>query len=401
MNPLPRINLVDYQYPLPEDRIAKYPLATRDQARLLVFKNGSLVHSKFRQLADFLPVNTTLFFNDTKVIPARMLFEKPTGGVIEVFLLNPADETPLGEALTKPPPVTWKCSIGNAKRWSANLQLTKIEKDITLHAAWNDRSANLVTFTWTPAHLSFADVIKSMGAVPLPPYLKRPAEHTDRERYQTIYSKYDGAVAAPTAGLHFTDDVLNSLKKLGIEFEHLTLHVSAGTFLPIKTENAAEHIMHEEEIVLHKSNIIKLLDSTHQMIAVGTTAMRTLESIYWYGVKLSLDPEAEFTINQEFPYSQAGRQLTRSEAMELVLRKMDKLGVESLTGHTSIYIMPGYRFKSTDGLLTNFHQPASSLLVLVSAFVGDSWKSIYGEALKRDYRFLSYGDSSLLFPLNN
>lgn len=397
---LPRINLTDYHYPLPEDRIAKYPLAARDEARLLVFRNGAVIHSQFRQLADFLPVNTTLFFNDTKVIPARLLFDKPTGGTIEVFLLNPADDaSTMGDALTKPPPVVWKCAIGNAKRWPANLPLTKVLKDIILHATWADRSENLVTFTWTPAQLSFAQVVKSAGAIPLPPYLKRAAEISDRDRYQTVYSRHDGAVAAPTAGLHFTDDLLTSLKKLGIAFEHITLHVSAGTFLPIKTDNAAEHTMHEEEIVLYKSNIIKLLESNRQMIAVGTTAMRTLESIYWFGVKLSANPEAEFVIQQDYPYSHSKTPLTRRQAMELVLHRMEKLGVSSLEGHTSIYIMPGYQFRTTDGLLTNFHQPGSSLLVLVSAFVGDSWRKIYDEALERNYRFLSYGDASLLFPL--
>lgn len=401
MNQLPRIALSDYLYDLPDNRIARFPLAERDQSKLLVYRQGQVMHASFKQLADFLPVNTTLFFNNTKVIPARLLFEKPTGGVIEVFLLNPITKANLGDAMAMPSPCDWKCTVGNAKRWPDMVSLTKHLKDITLTATWRDKVSGIVSFSWTPAEVPFARVVELAGAIPLPPYLKRAAEPSDKERYQTIYSRSEGAVAAPTAGLHFTAEVMGALQSTGVGLEYLTLHVSAGTFLPIKSDDASQHIMHEEEIVVHKHNIISLLASDRKVVAVGTTAMRTLESLYWYGVKLSQDPAAGFVISQEFPYQHAKTHYSRREALEVVLAKMEALGIDTLIGHTSIYVMPGYRFRVTDGLVTNFHQPGSSLLVLVSAFIGSDWKKVYREALDGGYRFLSYGDSSLLLPISN
>jgi len=398
---LPRIALSDYLYDLPDSRIARFPLAERDQSKLLVYQQGHVVHGSFKQLADFLPVSTTLFFNNTKVIPARLLFEKPTGGVIEVFLLNPASKATLGDAMALPSPCDWKCTVGNAKRWPPTVSLTKHFNDLTLTATWSDKSSGIVRFSWTPGEIPFARVVELAGSTPLPPYLKRAAEPSDKERYQTIYSRSEGAVAAPTAGLHFTPEVIESLQSTGVGLEYLTLHVSAGTFLPIKSDDASQHIMHEEEIVVHKHNIISLLAQDRHVVAVGTTAMRTLESLFWYGVKLSQDPAATFVISQEFPYQHAKTHFSRRQALENVLVRMEEVGLDTLVGHTSIYVMPGYRFRVTDGLVTNFHQPGSSLLVLVSAFIGKGWKEVYREALDNGYRFLSYGDSSLLFPLNN
>lgn len=398
----PLISLSDYQYDLPECSIARYPLADRDQSKLLVWNGQQSVHAKFSQLADFLPNTSTLFFNNTKVIPARLLFEKPTGGAIEIFLLNPADPTALiAEALNAKSTTTWTCAVGNARRWPDSLILTKRTSGGQLSAQWENRRENEVRFTWMPEEIPFATIIEQAGAIPLPPYLKREAEASDRERYQTVYSQFSGAVAAPTAGLHFTPAVMKSLIEKGIIIDFLTLHVSAGTFLPIKAENAIEHKMHEEEIIVHKQNIIRLLEPGRTVIAVGTTAMRTLESLYWYGVKLLADPVAEFRISQDQPYQSANENPTAQRALEAILRKMDHEQQDQLTGHTSIFIRPGYEFRVTQGLITNYHQPGSSLLLLVSAFVGDHWRLIYREALDHGYRFLSYGDCSLLLPIRH
>ncbi len=398
---MPPIPLSEYQYDLHDEMIAKYPLADRAQSKLLVWKDGKIEHQSFKQLADYLPINSTLFFNNTKVIPARILFEKETGASIEVFLLSPAQhDTLLADALQEKGSSIWCCAIGNAKRWPDNLVLNKALGSISLSAAWLDREKGLIQFTWTPAETPFAQIIQSAGAVPLPPYLHRDPEAIDLERYQTVYSRYEGAVAAPTAGLHFTPSIMDGLTAKGIQTDFLTLHVSAGTFLPIKSPDVADHQMHEEEIIIRKQNIINLLQHDRRVIAVGTTAMRTLESLYWYGALLSADAEAHFQIAQELPYQTAIDQPTPRRALELVLKRMDELGIEELAGHTSIYIVPGYRFRITQGLITNFHQPGSTLLVLISAFAGPSWRNMYEEAMANGYRFLSYGDSSLLLPVN-
>ena len=399
--PTPTISLSDYQYDLPESRIAKYPVAGRDQSKLLVWKEGKISHAKFTQLTDYLPFNSTLFFNNTKVIPARILFKKETGASIEVFLLGPAyPTTPLAIELEAKGTSTWKCTVGNSKRWAEQTQLQKAIGKVKLNAAWKDKQLGLVTLTWTPEEIPLADILHEAGAIPLPPYLKREPELLDSESYQTVYSTLEGAVAAPTAGLHFTPKTLEQLAACGVKTDFLTLHVSAGTFLPIKQENAAEHRMHEEEIIIRKANIIKLLEEDRQVIAVGTTTLRTLESLYWYGVLLSENPDARFSIDQDLPYNWHGSGLTGRIALELVRSRMERDKVEILTGHTSIYIRPGYQFRIVQGLFTNFHQPGSTLLVLISALVGDFWKTIYQEALDKEYRFLSYGDTSLLLPLN-
>jgi len=396
------ISLTDYQYDLPESRIARYPLANRDQSKLLVWRDGQIVHSQFYQLADFLPLNSILFFNNTKVIPARLLFEKPTGGGIEIFLLSPTDSAVLlADALNAKRTATWTCTIGNARRWPDHLVLTKPAGEGQLNAQWESRKENTVRFTWTPEETPFATIVEKAGAVPLPPYLKREAESADRARYQTIYSRYSGAVAAPTAGLHFTPGLLKELSEKGVAVDFLTLHVSAGTFLPIKEENATRHKMHEEEVIIYKQNIINLLEPGRQVIAVGTTAMRTLESLYWFGNKLLANPVAPFRISQDEPYTSDGANASPTQALEAILQRMNQEDVHQLVGHTSIFIRPGYRFRVTDGLITNYHQPGSTLLLLVSAFVGDQWRLIYREAMDSDYRFLSYGDSSLLLPLKH
>lgn len=394
------ILIKDYWYELPPDRIALYPLPERDQSRLLVYKPGRIEHTRFTSLPLLLPDNSTLFLNNTRVIPARLHFQKETGATIELFLLNPVSPGPLVQlAMEAKQSNRWVCTIGNLKRWQVGSKLIKRIGELTLTATLIDRQAGIVEFNWNSSELSFAEIIVKTGLTPLPPYIKREAEESDRLRYQTVYSNLDGAVAAPTAGLHFTNTVLEELKNLGHKIEFLTLHVSAGTFQPVKVENATEHPMHSEQIIATTRNITELISSSFT-IAVGTTSMRTLESLYWYGVKLLQDSQALFQISQFDPY-QLTCGISRTKALEAIIEKMEKENLDTITGETSIMIMPGYHFKVTDALITNFHQPGSTLMLLVAAFVGSDWKRIYEEALNNKYRFLSYGDSSILFSNTN
>jgi S-adenosylmethionine:tRNA ribosyltransferase-isomerase len=397
-----KLDINEYKYNLPQERIALYPLAERDQSKLLVYRDNEITHSHFHQLDQFLPENSILFFNDTKVIPARLLFQKDTGAEIEIFLLNPVSPSPIvAIAMEAHGSAQWHVVVGNTKRWTEGKSLVKKIGDITFTANYIDREKSIVQFNWTPDHFTFAEIVSKAGATPLPPYLKREVEASDRERYQTIYSKKEGAVAAPTAGLHFTDRVFAKLKTKNITTDFLTLHVSAGTFQPVKTQDATEHIMHSEQVVISKTNLENLINGDRKIIAVGTTSLRTLESLYWYGVKLRSNPEAEFTISQEEPhvdiFQNKNQNLSRKESFQNALQKMNRDGADLLLGETSIYIMPGYRFRTVDALITNFHQPGSTLMLLVAAFIRDDWKRVYQQALENEYRFLSYGDSSLLF----
>jgi S-adenosylmethionine:tRNA ribosyltransferase-isomerase len=389
----------DYHYNLPADRIAEFPLANRDESNLLVYTKGKIEHTIFKCLPDFLPSNATLFFNNTRVIPARIFFTKETGATLEVLLLAPTLPSPvMAESMQAIGECTWECTIGNLKRWKPSTRLTQLYNGITLSAELLDRDKGLVKFSWLPSHLAFAEVVVQAGVTPLPPYIGREAEPEDATRYQTIYAQREGAVAAPTAGLHFTDRVLHTLDEREILTDFLTLHVSAGTFQPIKTENATAHTMHREQIVVTRKNIEHLLAPDRSIIAVGTTSLRTLESIYWFGRKLILAQDAEFVIQQDDPYLDTGNLPSTREAIEAVRNHMERKGSDSITGHTSIYIYPGYVFRVCKGLITNFHLPGSTLMLLVAAFVGNSWRRIYDEALSHNYRFLSYGDSSLLLP---
>lgn len=387
----------DFIYDLPEDRIAQFPLPQRDRSKLLVFQAGKIQHRHFFELPDLLPPNSRLFFNDTKVIPARIQFVKETGAAIEVFLLNPGDKRmPLAIAMQAQASAEWECMIGNLKRWTKGTTLTLAVNEVVLIANLVDQAKGLVKFEWTPGSLSFAEVVSALGSTPLPPYLNRQAEASDSSRYQTVYSRFEGAVAAPTAGLHFTEEVMANLRKKNVEVDFLTLHVSAGTFAPIKSKNALEHLMHSEQMVINRSTLEKLVDNNRSNVAVGTTAVRTLESLYWYGVKMLNGGSHDFTITQHAPYQFGNESLpSRQEALAVVL---ENLTDDQLVGSTSIYIVPGYQFRVCDGLITNFHQPGSTLMLLVAALVGDRWKDIYKVALSNNYRFLSYGDSSLLLP---
>ncbi|MGE0590344.1 MAG: S-adenosylmethionine:tRNA ribosyltransferase-isomerase [Cyclobacteriaceae bacterium] len=391
------IRTEDFFYNLPEDRIAQFPLPERDQSKLLVFKGGKIQHRQFFELPDLLPHNSCLFFNDTKVIPARIKFVKETGAAIEVFLLNPADtKMPLAMAMQARESAEWECMIGNLKRWTKGTTLAIVHNEVTLKANLVDQSKGLVRFEWTPVTLSFAEVVSLTGTTPLPPYLNRQVEASDSNRYQTVYSRFEGAVAAPTAGLHFTEEVMAGLKKKSVGVDFLTLHVSAGTFAPIKSKNALEHSMHSEQVMVNRSTLENLVSTNRSIIAVGTTAVRTLESLYWYGVKLLDGRSHDFVIAQDEPYQYNLE--TLPSTLEALAAVLNKLAGDQLVGTTSIYIVPGYQFRVCDGLITNFHQPGSTLMLLVAAFVGDRWKDIYDVALTNHYRFLSYGDSSLLLP---
>lgn len=392
------IDINEYKYELSPDRIALFPLPQRDHSKLLVYNQGVMTHSQFTELDKFLTADAMLVFNNTKVIPARLLFKKETGAEIEVFLLNPVSPSPLvSVAMEAHSFCEWHVAVGNAKRWNEGA-LTKRAGNHQLTVTLIDREKSIVRFEW-PDQLTFAEMISHLGATPLPPYLKREVEVSDKERYQTVYSKKEGAVAAPTAGLHFTDRVFEKLRQKNIATDFLTLHVSAGTFQPVKAENALDHTMHAEQMVVSKANLENLLNQK-SVIAVGTTSLRTLESLYWYGVKLASEPDAIFQIAQDEPYQKNNKtkNIDRNEAFENVLKKMTRDGETQLAGETSIYIVPGYQINTANALITNFHQPGSTLMLLVAAFVGKDWKKIYQHALENDYRFLSYGDSSLLIP---
>lgn len=392
-----KLSTSDFDYDLPQERIAIRPLEHRDTSKLLVYKDLQIHHSRFREISNWLPDNTFLFFNDTKVIPARIHFKKDTGADIEVFLLHPIKPSPvLAETMHADHSCVWQCTIGNLKKWNDGLVLKKEFNGISLSAVLVNREQAFVEFHWTPAR-SFAEVIDQAGETPLPPYLKRKAEEADKDRYQTIYSHYAGAVAAPTAGLHFTTNVFDDLQRKSIQHDFVTLHVSAGTFQPIKAENAIEHNMHQEQIIVSRKNILNLLKEDTCVIPVGTTSMRTLESIYWYGVNLLSNPDSAFKVTQDDPYGNR-KEASKEDALQAVLKRMDHEQTDQLIGETSIFIRPGYNFRICNALITNFHQPASTLILLVAALIGPAWRSIYQEALKNDYRFLSYGDSSLLFP---
>ncbi|MDH4297685.1 MAG: S-adenosylmethionine:tRNA ribosyltransferase-isomerase [Cyclobacteriaceae bacterium] len=392
-----QLDVDDFIYSLSAEQIAVYPLDLRDHSKLLVYHKGQIEHELFYSVADYLPVESLLVFNDTKVIPARLHFQKGTGAVIEIFLLNPVlPSSMVLEAMQAENACTWKCTIGNLKRWKEGDSLISRFRGGTIEATLASKADGLVKFKWNTAQ-NFATVIALIGETPLPPYLKREAEEADRERYQTIYSRCEGAVAAPTAGLHFTPAIFESLRKKKIKTDFVTLHVGAGTFQPIKARNAAAHIMHTEQLAVSRENVENLLRSKY-VTAVGTTSLRTIESLYWYGVKLLKDPKASFIINQHDPYQFQGNLPSRKAALTAILGYMDDHRITSISGETSIYILPGYTFKICEALITNFHQPGSTLILLIAAFIGDDWREVYQQALANKYRFLSYGDSSLLIP---
>ncbi|NIK74821.1 S-adenosylmethionine:tRNA ribosyltransferase-isomerase [Thermonema lapsum] len=403
---MPVINLQDYDYELPEERIAQSPVTPRDHARLLYYRAGNIQHHYFYELPTLLNAGDELVFNNTKVIPARLFFQKPMGAVIEVLLLHPvspAKLVPLNMATQET--CSWQCIIGNKKRWkgflSRHFQIDG--KQGTIFADLEDPENNIVRFHWTPNSFSFGEIVQAIGKLPLPPYIKREYNHIDKERYQTVYARSEGAVAAPTAGLHFTETTLHELSKKGVGYNELTLHVGAGTFQPVKeTEDVLKHPMHEEQMVVSQDTIERFLQAKGRIIPVGTTSMRSLETLYWLGVWCHEEKEPpslhDFYLDKLFAYRHAQTTLSARQALEVLLDTMQKQGIRQLVGDTQIYIVPGYRFRICQGLITNFHMPKTTLILLVAAFIGDDWRRVYEAALKKNYRFLSYGDSSLLMP---
>ena len=398
-----RISDIDpkqYTYELPEELIAKFPSAERGKSRMLAFRNKTISHHIFSDIGDFIDEGSLLMFNNTKVIPARLLFHKQTGALIEVFLLEPVlPGRVMSEAMNAKGSVAWKCMIGNAKKWKDGQILNKTvpigNREVSITAEITDRQAQLVSIKWSDDSYTFSEIVEAMGKVPLPPYIDREVDRNDSERYQTVYSKVEGAVAAPTAGLHFTTEIIDSLSKKSIKTDEVTLHVSAGTFQPLKAENLEDHPMHSEQIIITRQNLLNLI-AAPTVIAVGTTSMRTLESTYWYGVKLIHGEGTSFFVEKLSPYH-SDELPAAEEAFQAVIAQMDLLKTDLLVGETEIFIFPGYEFKVCDGLITNFHLPGSTLILLVAAFIGERWKEVYNEALQNQYKFLSYGDSSILF----
>lgn len=390
--------LSDYLYELPDERIARYPVSPRHSSKLLVYRSGAIHHHTFTDLPGQLPQGGLLAFNNSKVIPARIIFTKSTGAHIEVFLTEPFEPALVPLAMEAKESCVFTCMIGNKKRWKEGDLELPLPDGSTLTASLQDRENNHVRFSWNNG-LSFSEVVELCGRIPLPPYLNRAAEDQDTDTYQTVYSKEKGAVAAPTAGLHFTAEVLHDVKEAGTDTCFLTLHVSAGTFKPVSVEDVLEHDMHAEQMVLTQDNLALLLKHIGQITAVGTTSMRVLESLYWFGVRLLNGEDDPFFVPKLYPYEHNEAELPSSEkAIKAVQQYMTEQGLEKLHAATQIFIVPGYTFRMCRALVTNYHQPGSTLMLLVAAFIVEDWKKVYQEALDNNYRFLSYGDSSLLMP---
>lgn len=401
MRMIPDIHIEDFAYPLSDERIAKYPLPERDSSKLLRYIDGKIDEFVFRQIPELLPAGSIMVFNDTKVVPARLHFQRETGAHVEIFCLKPVDPVDYNIVFSVTDTCTWRCVIGNSKRWKGDaLHLYNPEGDpdlasmnLTARLVRKDGETGMVQFTWDNG-LPFSNVLELSGTVPIPPYLNRETESIDSERYQTLYARYRGSVAAPTAGLHFSDEVLAGIKEKGIDVETVCLHVGAGTFLPVKTSSVSEHPMHSEPFVVKKAFLERLRSHTGKVIAVGTTSVRTLESLYYVGVSC-IESGGPSNVAQWCPYTR-DYSYTLDEALGAIIDYLDRNSLDEIKTDTRIIIVPGFRFRVVDMLVTNFHQPESTLILLVSAFVGGDWRSIYDYALSNGFRFLSYGDSSLL-----
>lgn len=403
-NKTQQIRIEEYDYPLPDERIAKFPLAKRDESKLLLYKDGQVSESVFKHIADYLPAGSLLVYNNTRVIQARLLFQKATGARIEVFCLEPAEPHDYALIFQQTERCSWICLVGNLKKWKDGLLTKKVTiqgEEVILSAEKKEShgDSHRIEFTWDNPKYTFADLLDAAGVLPIPPYLHRETEKSDLVTYQTVYSKIKGSVAAPTAGLHFTPEVLADVDAHGIGREEVTLHVGAGTFKPVKSETIEGHEMHTEFISVRRSSIERIQKNLGKIIAVGTTSVRTLESLYYIGVKLTSHPDAtseELVVNQWMPYEAENNRIPVAEALQHILDYLDRHQADKLVTATQIIIAPGYEFKIVRGIITNFHQPKSTLLLLISAFVKGNWRTIYDYALSHDFRFLSYGDSSLL-----
>lgn len=401
--PVPHIDTALYDYELPEDRIAKYPLDERDKSKLLIYDRGKIKQAHFADIESFLPKGGyTIVFNNTKVIRARLMFHKETGAQIEIFCLEPLMPAEVQQAFVERKTTTWKCIIGNSKKWKEGSLLLKTQTaygEVTLSATRKsiDGNTSEVVFEWENENVTFAELIEAAGVIPIPPYLNRETENIDNTRYQTVYSEHKGSVAAPTAGLHFTEKILESIKAAGNDMVNLTLHVGAGTFKPVQTKEVEKHVMHAEHVVVESEAIKKIGWGKKPLVAVGTTSVRTLESIYWLGVKLLNGDSIEDGLGQWDAY-ELPQNYSVQESLLALQKYMEDKCIEELHSVTQIMIMPGYKFRVVEMLITNFHQPHSTLLLLIGAFVGLDWHEIYNYALDNGFRFLSYGDSSLLIP---
>lgn len=397
------IRIQDYHYDLPSEKIAKYPLEERDSSKLLIYKDKIISESKYALIDKYLPNNSLLFFNNTKVIPARLFFNTNTNKHIEIFCLEPisTDSDPYIE-LNKTSSSTWKCIVGGAVKWKEGLVTLK-QDNLNIYAEKIEKINDvfIIKFSWEPADKTFAEVLEIAGSLPIPPYLKRSTETIDLLRYQTVYAQHSGSVAAPTAGLHFTNDLIEKIKSRPCKIKNLTLHVGAGTFKPVKSETMADHEMHQEYIDVDIQTIEDLRSSLNEcIIAVGTTSLRTLESLYWIGRKLHQNPDyqsKEIAISQWEAYESKDIKITKEEALNAIINYLTKINSSHLYAKTGILIAPGYQFRLVNALVTNFHQPESTLILLIAAFVGNDWREIYRYALNHNFRFLSYGDGSLLF----
>ena len=399
---IPEIRIEDFNYNLPDERIAKYPLPCRDGSKLLVYKDGEVSHRMFKDISELLPEGSIMVFNDTKVVPARLHFQRETGAHIEIFCLEPVQPEEYVSMFAVTDRCRWRCIVGNVKRWKMDtlslynpagdqsIRLMDLKADLIER----DGETSIVEFSWSDGS-PFSKVLEVSGSIPIPPYLNRDTEDVDLERYQTLYARFRGSVAAPTAGLHFTEEVLDSIRRRNIETQTVCLHVGAGTFLPVKTSLVSEHNMHRELFVVTKEFIKKLIDKKGKLIAVGTTSVRTLESLSYVGVKC-IEDGAPSDVCQWDPY-QKEYPYSLTESLKAIIDYLEANSLEELKVGTRIIIVPGYSFKVVDVLVTNFHQPQSTLLLLISAFVDGDWKKIYRHALDNDFRFLSYGDSSVLF----
>ena len=399
------ISINDFTYLLPDEKIARFPLEERDASKLLVFKNGNIVDQSFCDLPDLFSKDDLLVFNQTRVVHARLFFHTTAGAKIEVFCLEPLNNKTIPEAMLDQGESRWLCMVGNARKWKAD-EILRLEIkqngleyiDIKLVERTNDGFS--IQFNWAVSHISFAELLDFAGFLPLPPYLKRDADNIDKSRYQTVYASEQGSVAAPTAGLHFTSDTFARLKLQGVACSYVTLHVGAGTFKPVKAARMEEHDMHAEELHVTIDLIESIANCKGKIASVGTTTLRTLESVYWTSVRLMKNPDSEISIDvsQWEPYQESQEKLPNSkQAFSFLAELMRSSGMESIQGKTQIIIAPGYTIRTIEVLITNFHQPQSTLLLLVSACIGDDWKLVYEHALQNNYRFLSYGDSSALF----
>lgn len=399
------INISAYQYTLPEERIARYPLSERDRSKVLVYRSGEISRDYFFQIPELLPEGSTLIFNTTRVIHARLQFRKSTGARIEIFCLEPREPADYERSMQAKSGCLWQCMIGNKKKWKGEVLSGEFgagsdQIQLSASLASSGKNADIIKFTWLPENKRFGDILEATGSIPIPPYLNRKAEEVDETRYQTVYAKQKGSVAAPTAGLHFTPHILRVLQEKNIPSVSLTLHVGAGTFKPVKSPTLKDHAMHTEHFLVQKSQLQKLVNNKGPVISVGTTSVRTLESLYWLGVKIKKSVAgtgSELFMDQWEPYSMSS-DTGREDALETLLRYMEKNKLDKLEGSTRLIIVPGYKYRMIDGLITNYHMPRSTLLLLVAAFIGDDWKKVYQYALDNEFRFLSYGDSSLLLP---